>query len=205
MSNEWEERYRKCDTPWDRGAPAPPLLDWLEKNGRKVNGRVLAPGCGTGHDAKAIALRCPQARVVGVDIAPAALSKAAKEQKPIPPNLEFREQDFFEIASGADSGAYDWIWEHTCFCAIDPARRSEYVETAHAALKTDGILLGVFYLDPYDEEHQPGDGPPFGSELKELEARFFDSGKFRQVESYLPEVSYSGREGREWFLRAQKV
>ena len=47
---DWEQNYRENNTPWDKGAPAPPLADWL--NGRALQGEILVPGCGAGHDAR---------------------------------------------------------------------------------------------------------------------------------------------------------
>ena len=32
-------------------------------------------------------------------------------------------------SGGRPRGAFDGVWEYTCFCAIDPARREEYVRT----------------------------------------------------------------------------
>ena len=29
METDWEQRYREEDTPWDKGKPAPGLVDWL--------------------------------------------------------------------------------------------------------------------------------------------------------------------------------
>ena len=53
MDTDWNERYRTEDTPWDKGKPAPGLVDWLAKRQMSPNNRVLVPGCGKGHDAAA--------------------------------------------------------------------------------------------------------------------------------------------------------
>src|ERR1700750_525134 len=63
------------DFPLDKGAPAPPLLEWLATRGA-MRGSVLVPGCGLGYDVRAIAAASPEARVVGVDLAPSALDRA---------------------------------------------------------------------------------------------------------------------------------
>jgi len=39
-------------------------------------------------------------------------------------SVEFVLGDFL---ADAVPGPYDWIFEHTLFCAIDPARRDDYV------------------------------------------------------------------------------
>jgi len=84
--------------------------------------------------------------------------------------------DLFDLPDDCNA-SYDWIWEHTCFCAIDPGLRSEYVDAVWNCLKPGGTLLAVFYLDPYDEDHGPGQGPPHGSTVYELKTRFAHSGK----------------------------
>ncbi|HIG53308.1 MAG TPA: SAM-dependent methyltransferase, partial [Candidatus Handelsmanbacteria bacterium] len=55
---EWAERYRVEDTPWNHGDPHPEVRRLLAagefpfpESGR----RALVPGCGPGHDACAIA------------------------------------------------------------------------------------------------------------------------------------------------------
>jgi SAM-dependent methyltransferase len=91
-------------------------------------------------------------------------------------------------------GAFDWVWEHTCFCAIDPSQRPAYVDAVASALKPGGHLLAVFYLDPGNEG--PDEGPPFEVSIPELN-RLFDA-RFDLVDEWLPQRTYPGREGREW-------
>ena len=198
MAVNWDQQYRDEQTPWDKGAPAPPLLEWIEAHPLKIHGRVFVPGCGMGHDVRAIAA-CPGVEtVIGFDISPTAvelalaLPRAGKET--------YETGDLFALDE-RHLAAYDWIWEHTCFCAIAPELREDYVEAVHAALQPGGCLLGAFYMDPYDDVHQPGSGPPHGSTLEELLERFTESGKFTLSESYIPTHSYPGREGLEQVLR----
>ncbi len=87
------------------------------------------------------------------------------------------------------------MWEYTCFCAIDPTRRAEYVEVLHAILKPGGTLLGCFY--PLRDGN---DGPPFPVARAEIEA-LLASG-FRIVESAAPAASVERRRGLEWLIRA---
>lgn len=201
MQPDWEQHYRDEHTPWDKGEPAPPLVDWLAAHPGEMTGRVLAPGCGLGHDVRAIAGADPAAELVGLDISPTAV-KLAREIPPV--NEErYREGDLFDLPEGMLE-AFDWVWEHTCFCAIDPDRRDDYVLAVWTALRPGGQLLGVFYLDPYDDEHQPGGGPPHGCTLEELAARFESGGRFEIVETHRPTSSYDGRENRELLVRMRR-
>lgn len=190
-ATEWEEHYRAGWMPWDKGEPSPALEEWL--SGESVSGMVLVPGCGLGHDARAIAKLQPEARVIGLDIAPSAVAAANGLG-----GAEFRIGDLFALGEEW-SGKFDWVWEHTCFCAIDPERRDAYVAAVHAVLRPGGRLAGVFFVDPYDAEHRPEDGvPPFGCGIEELEHRF--GGHFEVGPGRVPARAYPGREGREWLV-----
>ena len=180
---DWEERYRRCDTPWEKGSAHPALVAWLRKN--PVSGRVMVPCCGLGHDARALAEA--GAEVVGLDIAPFAIMAA--KGFPLQGHISFVLGDLFRPE--AVRGEFDWIFEHTCFCAIPPSRRVDYVRSVTALLKPGGHLLAIFFLNPdHDEE-----GPPYGCSIEELDALF--SPHFWLVEESGSLPTYPGREGRE--------
>jgi hypothetical protein len=54
------------------------------------------------------------------------------------------------------NGRFDYLLEYTCFCAIDPARRSQYAALAARLLKPGGLYIGF----AFPIGHRPG-GPPF--------------------------------------------
>ena len=111
---DWEGSYGRGETPWDKGAPSPGLVAYLAEN--EVRGRVLVPGCGLGHDVRALARG--GAEVEGLDISPTAVARARE----FPPagSEKYRHGDLFALERDL-VGAFDWVWEHTCFCAIEPA------------------------------------------------------------------------------------
>ena len=200
MPTDWNTNYRAGDTPWDKGAAAPPLLEWLEKPGHRLNGEVLVPGCGLGHDARALAAD-GELRVCGLDIAPAALVKAGL--RPRVGSETYIEGDLFALPEPLQ-GRFDWVFEHTCFCAIEPARRGDYVRAVAGALRAGGRLLAIFYLRPWDkgEPPPPEGGPPFGTSREELDGLFAE--RFELLEEAVPGRAYAGREGRE-LLRVLRV
>ena len=78
MSRDWEQCYRDGETPWEKGASAPPLDELLERMGAELwnGGPVLVPGCGLGHDVRRIGEENIPA--VGLDLAPSAVERASR-------------------------------------------------------------------------------------------------------------------------------
>ena len=190
---DWNARYIAGDTPWDKGAAHPALLARLKN--QPLTGSVLVPGCGVGHDVRAVAAH-GAARVTGIDIAPSAL-KLAREF-PKAGNECYVEGDFL-AGNAVPAGAFDVIFEHTCFCAILPGRRADYAKAATSALRSGGVLLAVFFTNP---ENPDLNSPPFRCDLDEVEALF---GKdFEILEISMTQPTYPERQGRETFCLLRK-
>jgi SAM-dependent methyltransferase len=187
MPTDWEAQYQNKDTPWEKGGPSPGLVDFLAA--KPVCGRVLVPGCGFGHDVRALAATADE--VVGLDIAKLAIEGAQRFPK-VGPERYFL-GNLFDLPPDL-RGAFDWVFEHTCFCAIDPSQRPAYVHAVASALKPGGQLLAIFYLDPGNDS--PDEGPPFEVSVAELDRLFLP--RFTLAREWLPQRAYPGREGREW-------
>lgn len=192
---EWQRRYEQDDTPWDKGAPAPALTAFLHE--KQIAGRVLVPGCGRGHEVRALGTQ-PNTSVVGLDLSPAAIAQAKQLSSPSTSNMNvsFLAGDFFKLPSKLKR-SFDWLVEHTCFCAMDPDQRPRYVLAAASALRTGGRIFGIFYLNPDTES-----GPPFAVSPKEL-SELFDP-YFTLLEEWVPKDSFPGREDRELVRVMQK-
>src|SRR3974390_1707416 len=188
----WEQRYRTGDTPWEKGGPSPPLLEWIAHRG-PLRGNILVPGFGSGHDGRAIAAASQSAQVVGMDIAPSALHQA--RQFSIAGHETYQLANLFDLPAVL-IGRLEWGFEHTCFCAIDPQLRPDYVSAIMHALLPKGFLLAIFYLNPWDPGEAPEEGgPPFGVTREELDQLF--AAHFDLVEELRPSVAFPGREGHE--------
>ena len=187
MGNDyWEGRYQSRDMPWEKGAPSPGLVDFLAAHPELPRGRVCVPGCGTGHDvlawARAGFMAC------GCDIAPSAIRLSKERVLGAGVRAELLETDFLH---SEPPDRFDWVFEHTLFCAIQPQERDEYVSAVLRWLKPEGQYLAVNYLIP-DE-----DGPPFGTTRDELWQRF--APHFDLLQEWVPR-SYPNRAGLELML-----
>lgn len=193
---DWQSRYQSGDTPWDKGTPAPSLehlicdIPTLFSEGK----RILVPGCGLGHDALLLASHVGAAgKVLGADIAALAIEQARQRATGLE-NVEFLELDLFNLPDPM-CGYFDGVWEHTCFCAIDPSLRARYVSAMWEALKPGSFLAGVFFINP---DVEAGEGPPFGASVREICAAF--AGRFTLERELEPKAFYLGREEREQIL-----
>ena len=191
----WEQAYVNGTTPWEKGAPAPPLLEYLASH--TVPDRILVPGCGFGHDVRALAAT-GSSQVIGLDISESALN-SARNFKPTSTE-NYLLGDLFDLPAEIP-GSFDMVFEHTCLSALPPALRTSYVDAFHRALKPDGQVLAIFFLTPWDEGETPKP-PPYGVTKEELDAMFSD--QFDLIKEWTPTQHYPGREGRELMRLLQK-
>ena len=188
MSHDfWENRYQTGDMPWEKGAPSPGLVDFLAAHPELERGTVCVPGCGTGHDVCAWAQAGWQA--YGFDLAPSAIQLAKERARTAGLTTRFQIADFLRDKPPL---LFDWLFEHTLFCAIQPEERDAYVQAVPRWLKPGGIYLAVNYLIPNQ------DGPPFGTTREELVRRF--SSDFDLLQDWVPR-SYPNRTGLELMMR----
>ncbi|WPJ94446.1 methyltransferase domain-containing protein [Coraliomargarita algicola] len=181
MAKDWNRAYEAADIPWDKGQASPPLLEFLQR--RAVLGRVLVPGCGTGHDVRALAAQ--GADVVGMDIAPRAVQMAHVFERT---GGECYDTGDFLNLDEAHCGAYDWVVEHTCLCALDLSQRAAYARSVQRALKPGGHYLAVFYREVSD---YTGDGPPHPIAREESDVLFGPT--FDALHAFVPQQSYPSR------------
>src|ERR1035438_2161837 len=123
MSREyWENRYQTGQMSWDKGAPSPGLVDFLAAHPDLPRGTVGVPGCGTGHDVREFAKAGFAA--TGFDLAPSAISLAQQATLAAGLTADFQLANFLR---DEPPQKYDWLFEHTLFCAIQPLEREDYV------------------------------------------------------------------------------
>jgi methyl halide transferase len=149
----WNGRYVEGRTGWDLGGPPAALIRVIRAlSTPPARLRVLVPGAGRGHDALAWAEAGHE--VTAADFAPLAVAamREAAAARGLP--LAVREADIFALPDDF-AGAFDVVWEQTCFCAIPPDRRPDYARAMAACLAPGGQLVGLFWA------HGREGGPPF--------------------------------------------
>src|SRR5262245_21553474 len=169
----WEARYQTQDMPWEKGEASPGLVDFLAAHSDLPRGTVCVPGCGTGHDVGAWAQAGFAA--TGFDLAPSAIQIAIERTKAAGLKAHFKLANFLR---DEPSEPFDWLFEHTLFCAIELNQRDDYVRAVQRWLKPNGQYLAVNYLLPDD------DGPPFKTTRDEQWRRF--SPNFNLLKEWVP-------------------
>lgn len=187
----WSNIYQTTENPgWNLGEPAEALKDMLQRL-KIPKSRILVLGCGEGHDAAHFAQNGHI--VTAVDISPDAIARGKKLYGHLP-NLEFVEADIFKLPREFDQ-SFDVIFEHTCYCAINPQKRGELVKIWNRLLAPEGHLMGVFFA------FEKRTGPPFGGSEWELRKR---------LKGYQPifwgrwQKSVPARQGKEFFVYSKK-
>lgn len=190
----WEERYRVGQSGWDLGRPAPPFEALLAASDRPTPGRLAVVGCGRGNDALLFARH--GFAVTGFDFAPSAIEAARAAAGRAGVRGAFVQTDLFTLPA-TYAGQFDYVLEHTCFCAIDPARRLEYVDVVRDLLRPGGELIALFFA------HDRSGGPPFTTDVAEVRRLF--SGAFT-IDRLEPAAnSVESRRGQELFGRFRRL
>ena len=197
----WSKRYQSGDASWDlRGETAVfsalrasnPLFMPSPNESRTV----LVPGCGYGHDAVGFARAGFD--VTAVDFAIEALDQLRAIASNADVNVKILERDVFTLGWDLPQ-SFDIVLEYTCYCAIDPGRREEYVRMISTVTKPGGLVAGLFF--PLDEVDRVG--PPFTVYEHEVH-QHFENADFIFISSDIPRESHPARAGRERLMIFRK-
>ncbi len=189
----WTDAYANKEDAWDMQGPSPVLLAHFPKTAKNLkNGsEILIPGAGRGHDA--IFFENLGYSTTALDFSPTA----EMEFHALYSNskIKFLKDDIF-LYLDKNKSAFDGIFEHTIYCAIDPERRREYISKILGALKPGGLWFGVQFLRtaPF--------GPAFGNTQWEIREMIQDT--FNILEWELTKNSHPARMGQEMWAVFQK-
>ncbi len=198
----WEDKYIQNHMPWDIGQAAPAFVKYFTR--RDAINRISTPGSkkiavlgsGRGHDAFYLA-NCKEHMfdIYGFDFSDAAIDFCNElKNKNNTSNVSFHLTDFFQMVNDKKwENYFDYVIEHTSFCAVDPKRREEYINLIKYLLKPGGKLVGLFFM----RSKELG-GPPFGSTPEEIKKLFKED--FNEVEELnQAECLHSNLNGIEYF------
>jgi SAM-dependent methyltransferase len=187
----WDARYAAADIPWDMGQVSPPLVCFREERVLPPGRRVLVPGCGSGYDVAFLAAADYEA--VGVDFSPRAIETARRlvtsrnGSTAIVADL---------LAPDIEAlGVFDWAFDQTFFCAIDPTLRGAYCTSMRRLIRPGGEMWALSFRVP-----TPG-GPPFDSTPEEYIDLMSVAGFVLVERRALDAVSHPARRGRETLVR----
>eukprot|EP00050_Salpingoeca_kvevrii_P012004 m.19732 g.19732 ORF g.19732 m.19732 type:complete len:214 (+) comp3770_c0_seq1:42-683(+) len=166
----WHNYYARGVAPWDSGAPASQLMQWVaaRPEGWFKGKRVLELGCGTG--ASCVYLAEQGAHVTGVDLVHGALELARKRaaEHSVGAQCDFVEANVFQPGFVADHGfgnAFDFVFDCQFYHVFHRSRPSEA-----AALLTECIKPGGWMLSLTGNANEPEVGPAVLTEQEIREA-----------------------------------
>ena len=145
------------------------------------------PGCGSGHDVRALTTR--ENHVMGVDLAPFAITKA--KARPKIAHEEYMLADLFDLPAKLDRPASTGFSSTPAFARSIRPGGEEYVAAIVRLLKPQGRLLAIFFINPDHDE----DGPPYRVSTAELDEFFGND--FSIEREWVPKRTHPGREERE--------
>ena len=192
----WDNRYKTNEFSWDLGKPTPYFVDWSTSIKNKSSKNILIPGCGLGHDA--IFLSKCGFNVYACDFSDTALKVLSIKNKESNTNVKLISMDFFNLP-GKYSNFFDFILEYTFYCAINPNKRSLYIENCNNLLNKDGKLIGIML--PIGNS-SVSSNPPFKVSLNELKINF--SVFFKLLKLVPNSLSVEKRRGIEYIVQYQK-
>ncbi|MDP6636495.1 MAG: methyltransferase domain-containing protein [Phycisphaerae bacterium] len=151
LLDRWDSSYRRTRLPgWDVGRPAGELKRLVESGAVKP-GRALVLGCGTGTNA--VYLASKGFKVVGVDVAPSALTFAEKQAAKAKVKVQWMVADAVAVP---DIGPFDFIFDRGCYHHVQKYNAAGFANTV-SRLTGDGALFLLLAGNANESRHY---GPP---------------------------------------------
>lgn len=156
----WQEKYIANNIPWDTKTTTPALINSIDHSESK---KIAILGCGYSKDSIFLAKKSHSVYAIDFAIKPIEYLNNIKKREALdtlfPVHL-----DIFNLSSKYIR-FFDIVIEYTCFCAIEPQRRSEYVKLVSKILNDNGQFIALFF--PTTKKENQVKGPPFYVDLDE--------------------------------------
>jgi len=179
---------------WDIGRPQGAVVRLAETG--LVVGEVLDVGCGTGENA--LCLAALGHRVLGVDLARAAIEKAAAKAVERGIGADFLVHDALTL--GELERTFDSILDVGCFHTLQPAERARYAASLRAALRPGGrcFVLCWSSRNPF------GYGPERIAQ-RDLRSAFRDGWVVEAIEAESLETRLPAGRVHAWLARVRRA
>jgi SAM-dependent methyltransferase len=162
----WQQRFAQQQTPWDRGAAGPQIARWIADGTLTAGLRIAVPGCGSGHDA--LALARAGCNVIAIDYAPAAVALTRERLAAGGATAELVQAD---VLAWQPAAALDAVYEQTCWCALHPDRWQAYAAQLQHWLRPGGRLLLLAMQCRRDGAAEGRiEGPPYHMDINAVRA-----------------------------------
>ena len=131
----WEQRYVDDQLPWDSGKPDVHLGRCIDEFSVKP-GKALEIGCGTGTNV--ILLDALGFDVVGLDISPTAIERAAAKAREVGVDCQFLAAEFF--TAPVPGGPFDFVYDRGFLHSFSEiSERARFAERVAELLETGGV------------------------------------------------------------------
>ncbi len=174
----WLKRWQEGATGFHLARVSPLLSKYWPRLGLPLGSRVLVPLCGKSLDM--VWLASQGYRVLGVELAPAAIDQFFSEQKLeavehdsplgrhyVAGDIEIICSDIFKL-DAATLASCTGVYDRGALVALPPSMRADYVNHIYAAL--DPGYQGLLLTLEYDQNAM--EGPPFSVDEPEIRSLF---------------------------------
>jgi len=192
-SEFWDEKYISGNTKWDLGKSTPVFDHWIAKY--KFPLKICVLGAGNGWDAINFSILGHD--VTAVDFSNIAIENMKKYCNKNDIKMSILKMDIFKLNSKFKK-YFDIVIEYTCFCAISPVLRRDYLQVVYDILSPEGKFAALLF--PIDKTTT--DGPPYAIEIDYIVPLI--SSYMNLVEINIPINSVPMRQDREIFVLYEK-
>lgn len=153
IEEQFKERYKAGNTPWDIGKPDFNLIQNVTTMDIKPC-NVLEIGCGTGNNS--IWLAQNNFNVIGIDASEMAIQKALEKASIANVNCTFIEINF--LKNKIEGAPFGFVFDRGCFHVFNSDQeRKIFTENVSAHLEKDGLWLSIVGNADEQRDHP---GPP---------------------------------------------